>query len=1047
MRNILMVLVSLLIATSQFPIYAGGPLEVKNGKAVSYGSRPFVYRYDKGPLGMFSNEEAVNLFEGLLNQWETVPTARITIQKDDPAFLDFDVTSSNYRSIIGSPTLLGYSPIVFDHTGSLFDAVFGFGASSHFLGFAGSTVPTTGPLANQIAESHAVFNGKFVNGVDNSLDRESSVDSFKGTVLHELGHALGLDHSQINVEAIKSFNAPQEIKDLVPLMFPIGVNDLFVIRRDDASAISFLYPNEPELTKFGKIEGKVFRDNGLPVLGANVIARNIDNPRLEAISCVSDYLADKTGSFTLFAIPAGKYWIVLEPIDVQFTGGSGVGPYSDGLFSGSFRDPVPTGLYTGPNLPITNYKSRAQIIEVKAGEIVSNINIIAKLDTNILPPPDDLFCQTCTNDYQCALGQSCIMGCCQKKSETCLLACSTDDDCFSSIGETCINGCCDFSAATPSSTTSSSSGSFVCQSCNTSNECSGEEFCDFSSNCCKYFGCLLNCKKDTDCYGFPCKSNCCIFTPSGTSSSSSSSSSSGVTIPNCKSCLTSSECNSSEICDYKYKCCTPFTCTRCINNDDCFGSFQCISNCCKFGTLSPSSSSSSSGAIIPNCNSCFTSSDCSTSEYCSYKYSCCTPFSCIRCISDNECLKSLGERCISNCCKFTTSSSSSSSSGGIIIPNCKSCSTSSECGFSELCDYKYKCCTPFSCFRCISDSECFLGCESNCCKLTTTSSTSSSSSGGTLTGLLSQVNDDKPFTTVPQEALVIVHNLPSDVFDLIVSVTVDTSIVSLGTPKISTLREDIQVIGGSGVGVISKRSPLPSVFGIALPLIGVMSGESGFSIDNVVRVGGAPIVGAKTGTKLSSIKVTSVSKTPPASPDIRCDKCSGSSYCSVGNYCDLSTGCCSINPGGCIFGCTNDTQCNNGQLCVSNCCTGSPTPIATPTPKTEPSISLTGQDNLFLVPKIKNFFVNLKVEASDFDSSSTCSTFSLISNLGIKIYPYKFLLAPEKNVETIKIKIPRQRIKKLLGKRQSENIFISVTCDNGAKATKNLVVRKSGFVR
>lgn len=379
MKKILITLLSIItfITFYYLEAKAGGPLAVKGGMAISYGSRPYLYRYDLGPLGMFSNSEAIAIIEDLYGDWESVPTAQINFKRDNPGSLNVDVDETNFDPILNAPDLLGYTAVVFDHNGALLNAFLGEGAGNSVLGLSGPVTVNTGPLVNQIAESQAVFNGRFVNGTDAAGDPETTVDSFKGTIIHETGHGIGLDHSQINIEAIKP-GATQELRDSVPLEFPIAVNDLFLIRRDDASSISLLYPNDSELNKFGKIEGRLFRADGkTPVLGGNIIARNINDPKLEAVSCVSDYLDDGSGSYTLFALPPGSYKIEIEPIDLSFTGGSGVGPHTENKSDLSFQNPVPKGFYTGADKPITEDESMALIVEVMAGQTIKDANIIA----------------------------------------------------------------------------------------------------------------------------------------------------------------------------------------------------------------------------------------------------------------------------------------------------------------------------------------------------------------------------------------------------------------------------------------------------------------------------------------------------------------------------------------------------------------------------------------------------------------------------------------------------------------------------------------------
>ena len=379
MKRLYLILILAFFITSSISANAGGPLVVKSGMSITYGSRPLLYRFDQGTLGMFTNADARKLFEDRFSDWELVPTALDIFQRDNPDSLSFDVTADNFDSILNSKNLLGYTPIVFDTDGSLLNAFLGNGAANSVLGLSGPITVSSGPLSNQIAESQAIFNGRFVNGVNTPADPESSTDSFKGTIIHEFGHGRGLDHAQINVESIKS-NATQELRDSVPLMFPVAVNDLFVIRRDDISAISSLYPNQSTINAFGSIEGKLFRQDGAtPVLGGNIIARNITDPTLEAISCVSDFLGQSDGFYKLFAVPPGQYQIEIEPIDLSFTGGSGVGPYTASKTDKSFQNPVPKGYYTGPGNPITSDQSQAFLVNVTAGQAIKDANIIASL--------------------------------------------------------------------------------------------------------------------------------------------------------------------------------------------------------------------------------------------------------------------------------------------------------------------------------------------------------------------------------------------------------------------------------------------------------------------------------------------------------------------------------------------------------------------------------------------------------------------------------------------------------------------------------------------
>ena len=381
-----LILILILFFLCQLSAFAGGPLEVRKGKALSYGKRFFVYRYDKGNLGKLTNEEAVALVESIFNIWESVPTATIKFIKDNPSFISFDVKASNFKPILQPRTdkdLNGFTPIVFDEDGSLLDAYLGIGASNNAIGIGGPVVlKIRGRFS--IPESQIVLNGKLINGIDAEGDKEVSIELLKKTILHEVGHAIGLDHSQINDEAIQP-QATKEIKDSVPVMFPKGVNESLELKQDDISSLSFLYPDKSELTKFGKIEGKVFREDGkTPVLGANVVLRSVSDPLNTVISCVSDFLANKKGSYVFFAVPPGQYKIEIEPIneDLVRTAPSrpSIGPYTKNSNDESFKNPVPRGFYTGSNLPITSDSEKALIIKIEADQIIKDANIISTLE-------------------------------------------------------------------------------------------------------------------------------------------------------------------------------------------------------------------------------------------------------------------------------------------------------------------------------------------------------------------------------------------------------------------------------------------------------------------------------------------------------------------------------------------------------------------------------------------------------------------------------------------------------------------------------------------
>ena len=138
--------------------------------------------------------------------------------------LSTDYTTANYTGVYQKYSD-GLNPVIFDTDGSITDALFGAGAKSSILGFAGSAYYTSGPSAGKYAEGQAVING-YINISDATLTE---------VLAHEIGHFFGLDHSQLdNTQGLASSN--------YVLMYPIAYRTLTTLHEDDIAAVTSLYP-------------------------------------------------------------------------------------------------------------------------------------------------------------------------------------------------------------------------------------------------------------------------------------------------------------------------------------------------------------------------------------------------------------------------------------------------------------------------------------------------------------------------------------------------------------------------------------------------------------------------------------------------------------------------------------------------------------------------------------------------------------------------------------------------------------------------------------
>lgn len=380
-------LMLLLSQTGYSPLRAGEPMRVgstlfgTDGVVIVWpaASLPIAYRTDGGPLGLDSNATTTARVNTLFGVWQAVPTATIAFTNAGaiptvtgcaaPAtdFTDGDVDTFGEFLCVGSTG----NPIIYDNTGVIHDALFGAGNST--LGFAGPTFSTAG--GGTIIAARAVLNGNFRDGTG----PQSSDTEFEATILHELGHYIGLGHSQINVNCLTApFVAPcNNFGDDtfgLPTMFPIAISGLQesagvaperTLSMDDIAWVSRLYPDATFATTHGTIGGTVFFSDGVTHLqGVNVIARQVDNPatpaidesRRNAVSGVSGYLytgnrgldsgfldqansapmnsGDSGGSRNVafrgtydIPVPAVvSYNISVEAVDPSFVGASSVGP-------------------------------------------------------------------------------------------------------------------------------------------------------------------------------------------------------------------------------------------------------------------------------------------------------------------------------------------------------------------------------------------------------------------------------------------------------------------------------------------------------------------------------------------------------------------------------------------------------------------------------------------------------------------------------------------------------------------------------------------------
>ena len=263
------------------PLLVGGPnFGVDGAPFVWDNARTIQYRTDGGNLGSLSNAAANSLVTTAFSAWTSIPTVSLTVQRIGPLQGIADVvTIADYDSLEGSVNSGAQTAVVYDASGALFHALF---SDPNVIGFAGPRkLSATGKIATGIAA---------ING------QAGGSDMLKTTMVHEFGHLLGLDHTQVNCRALGCLDADNAN---IPTMFPILFDSRQAVpKADDRAWISNLYPSSRFAASYGAIKGRVlFSDGTSPVQDAVVIARQVgvspagvaDQSAAVAVSSISGY--------------------------------------------------------------------------------------------------------------------------------------------------------------------------------------------------------------------------------------------------------------------------------------------------------------------------------------------------------------------------------------------------------------------------------------------------------------------------------------------------------------------------------------------------------------------------------------------------------------------------------------------------------------------------------------------------------------------------------------------------------------------------------------
>ncbi len=374
------------------PVWAGNPISVYEGQMDRYdlNKGPIQYKTDLGTLGILSNEAATALVQEAFQIWQDVPQAAISFERT--GFLESDINVETYIEFsIDQYQLCTFNPrsnsyVVFDD-GRITETLFGEGAYLDVYGFGG---PNCIFFPNEISTGALVLNGVLAQD-----------PRFKAAVVHLVGHFIGLDHTLL------SSTSELELTQL-PTMFEF----IFDVTQetpeaDDRAWLGYLYPEASVTTDTGMITGQVLLNDGVTGFqGANVIARRVGDPLIEAISNVSGFLNNPeasvphlVGYFSLPGLPPGEYTLAIQPINPERMATVG--------FLGTEEVPIPVfppggvAEFYNSSESATDNPTTSTSLTVTAGSVLEGINIILNA-----PPGPQVTVTTSEPNPSLALGQS-----------------------------------------------------------------------------------------------------------------------------------------------------------------------------------------------------------------------------------------------------------------------------------------------------------------------------------------------------------------------------------------------------------------------------------------------------------------------------------------------------------------------------------------------------------------------------------------------------------------------------------------------------------------